>query len=406
MKTRLTRILPLFLILMAGTWCRLSAQTSIDATISSSLAVDGSTTPPTWTYSWWGLFGYRYVVQVSPDLQSWIELSGINPAGQDADISITYDVQGADKYFFRAIQYDPATTSGFIDTDSDGLPDWWERTWFGDLSATASGNPDSDSRTNVQEFHLGTNPTATDPDSDGDGMVDAWETAFGLNPNANDATLDPDGDGQTNLQEYNANTNPFDHDNGRAFFLDFPATWSGVFAYTYDNANRIETVNYGGSDRSSLTFDAAANLQTAANGSVPIVAWRTFYGLTANGTGNGADTACPAGDGLPNFAKYAMGLDPTVYVPTANPIVRLTAVGGYKFLTLTYQRPNPAPTGVVYRVEVSGDNGTTWQSGPAEVEEVSIRSDSSLTLRTLRDVTAVGSPAFGRRIRLVIQRTL
>lgn len=40
-------------------------------------------------------------------------------------------------------------------------------------------------------------------DSDGDGMPDAWERYFGLNPaDPNDATQDVDGDGYTNLEEF------------------------------------------------------------------------------------------------------------------------------------------------------------------------------------------------------------
>jgi hypothetical protein len=45
-------------------------------------------------------------------------------------------------------------------------------------------------------------------DTDGDGMHDSWESAFGLNPNLNDATLDPDSDGFNNLAEYQAGTRP------------------------------------------------------------------------------------------------------------------------------------------------------------------------------------------------------
>jgi hypothetical protein len=45
-------------------------------------------------------------------------------------------------------------------------------------------------------------------DSDGDGMPDWWERTHGLDPFANDASLDPDGDGLDNLHEYMAGGNP------------------------------------------------------------------------------------------------------------------------------------------------------------------------------------------------------
>lgn len=46
-------------------------------------------------------------------------------------------------------------------------------------------------------------------DTDGDGMSDAWETTYGLNPNsASDASLDSDGDGVSNLNEFLAGSNP------------------------------------------------------------------------------------------------------------------------------------------------------------------------------------------------------
>ena len=49
------------------------------------------------------------------------------------------------------------------DTDSDGLADLWERTYFGDLTPEGDNDPDDDERTNAEEFPCGTDPN--DPDS-------------------------------------------------------------------------------------------------------------------------------------------------------------------------------------------------------------------------------------------------
>jgi PKD repeat protein len=53
----------------------------------------------------------------------------------------------------------------------------------------------------------------TGEDSDGDGLPDAWELKYGLNPNdSSDAGLDFDNDSLTNLEEYIKNTDPTNYD--------------------------------------------------------------------------------------------------------------------------------------------------------------------------------------------------
>ncbi|HNC02679.1 MAG TPA: lectin-like protein, partial [Agitococcus sp.] len=97
------------------------------------------------------------------------------------------------------------------DTDEDGMIDQWEQT-FGVTDPAA--DDDNDGVTNLQEFLAGTNPKLADVeqakvDTDKDGMPDAWEWRYGLNPYSDaDATQDPDGDKITNVNEYKAGTNP------------------------------------------------------------------------------------------------------------------------------------------------------------------------------------------------------
>jgi hypothetical protein len=117
----------------------------------------------------------------------------------------------------------------YVDSDSDGLVDWWELKNFGNLAQTASGNSDSDGLTHLQEYHLGTNPLVADSDSDGandgaevaagtspldsdsddDLMPDGFELTHGLNPiDPLDDLDDKDGDRIPNYYEYVRGTSP------------------------------------------------------------------------------------------------------------------------------------------------------------------------------------------------------
>ena len=91
-------------------------------------------------------------------------------------------------------------------------------------------------RGKIERVDLGTSTAFLD--SDGDALPDWWEILYGLNPfDPNDAARDDDGDGMTNLQEYIAGTNPKNaNDSLRITKVEKPVigiTWTSVPGRNY-----------------------------------------------------------------------------------------------------------------------------------------------------------------------------
>jgi PKD repeat protein len=75
----------------------------------------------------------------------------------------------------------------------------------------AAGNTDTDTRlvTALRDTDGDGTADGTDTDDDGDGMPDVWETGNRLDPlDPTDASGDPDRDGLTNLEEYRNGSDP------------------------------------------------------------------------------------------------------------------------------------------------------------------------------------------------------
>ncbi|HWD92634.1 MAG TPA: FAD-dependent oxidoreductase [Verrucomicrobiae bacterium] len=101
---------------------------------------------------------------------------------------------------------------------------------------------------------------------------------------------------------------------------------------------------------------------------LPMNLWRVqYFGANATNAVVAGDNASPAGDGVPNIIKYALGLNPTQRAQTPLCTFGIDTNG---FFALTYTRPDPPPSDINYQV-VTSDDLATWctngacTSGPA-----------------------------------------
>lgn len=107
------------------------------------------------------------------------------------------------------------------------------------------------------------------------------------------------------------------------------------------------------------------------------------------------DTADPAGDGIPNLIKYALGLDPWTDGSQGLPACGMVTIGNFNYLTLTYTQ-QIFGNDLNYLPEVSVDL-QNWYSGPTYIVPVTItpNPDGVTETVTVRYLTPMGStPAF------------
>lgn len=110
-------------------------------------------------------------------------------------------------------------------------------------------------------------PTQLSADTDGDGMSDLWENAFGLNLNSPaDATADADSDGANNLQEFRLGTDPRNPDTDGDGLQDGVETGTGLWV---SNSDRGTNPNSADSDGDSLSDAVETNTGVFVDASNP-----------------------------------------------------------------------------------------------------------------------------------------
>ena len=196
-------------------------------------------------------------------------------------------------------------------------------------------------------------------DTDGDGLPDAWETRFGLDPvstaGINGASGDADGDGVTNAQEFANGTHPFGRftrylaeGSSNAFFdtrlaLFNPGDQAGTVLVRFRQPGRA-AVNTAyvltGHQRLTVTPKTIAGVDTdfatVIESSEPIVVDRTMS-WGGSGYGSHAETSLPSPSTTWYLAEGSTSGDFSLFYLLQNPGAAPVSV------TIRYLRPSGLP---------------------------------------------------------------
>jgi hypothetical protein len=110
---------------------------------------------------------------------------------------------------------------------------------------------------------------------------------------------------------------------------------------------------------------------------VPIFDWRIqYFGTDATNAAVAGDAANPAGDGVPNLVKYALGLDPgqTASMPLLNAIISSNGCFQTSFI-----RRDPPPPDILYRIETSEDL-SSWCSNCVVTKQITFQTNGTATI--------------------------
>lgn len=210
----------------------------------------------------------------------------------------------------------PIAADEFVDSDADGIADFWELALFGDtMSCVPADDLDGDGLSNLYEFLAQTHPF-TKYTGDANYGIGATEST-------SDAVRDPDGDGLANIDEQRIGTNPMLADTDDDGLNDYTeingVTIDGVKVGVSDPINALSPARPG-----AMSFDGTGRIVEAARDGKSLSTWTLSAWIRpADGNTTGAIVSRSFADGSLN---YELGVETVagVLVPYARYTTSLT----------------------------------------------------------------------------------
>ena len=208
------------------------------------------------------------------------------------------------------------------DSDSDGLPGWYEQyTGLDDSNAADATdvNLALNGLTRLAHYTAYTDISSYLVDSDGDGLSDGLEVElFGVGTNVYDKLIDSDFDGLTDFQEYNAtgqlnDTGDSANFNPLEFNTDAPANSlsDGAEDFDGDGLTNFEEFNVYGTAFNKLDTDAdglSDYYEIVILNTDPLLS--ATYDMDLDGVKEDDGASDFDGDGLSNVDEQSAGTDP------------------------------------------------------------------------------------------------
>ncbi len=297
---------------------------------------------------------------------------------------------------------DPFSVPG--DIDGDELPDSWEQTYFGDLSANPFDDSDGDFGFNDDELADGTDPTdrlssLDAEDGTGDGMGDYWEEFYFFDT-SRDGTGDFDDDTVSDLEEWLADSDPTDPADPNPGIA--PVTWGTPAAVTADtdiltSGTLVHAGNFR-ADNQNVTVTVGAQSILFANRQSQKAAGDLLEGEEARviANSNGRHSSAPVFDasGTSVSVEFDSVLDGFAWEdsPDAGPapgatdmVLRVTGAGG-----------TPLVEGTQYRIQLfhsddraaSAGRGQLFHDGLGNASDPTFTPASSYVIGTFTATSA------------------